>query len=355
MVTVLAPTEADVLSRLRSGGVSFRPLELQWSIRASGGADAVLHASWQGVRYRFVAEVKSRSTPKVVAEAVMQAKSLAARTGDCPLIVVPFLAPDRLEELERAEVSGLDLCGNGILVVPKKLLIVRSGAANLFRESFPIRDVYRGNTSLVARALLLRPRADSLADLADFIRSRGGRITVTTISKALRRLEEDVLIERKGGRARLLQPGSLLDKLAAAYRPPRVRRRFVGSTSLSRGQIGERIGQMGDNRTVLTGRSSTDRYAVMGREERTCFYTESIGTMMKALGSGVQPGERFADLEVLETAEPALYFDVRSRDGVLAASPVQTYLELATGDKREQDTAQQVRTLILDELRKSEQ
>ena len=35
------------------------------------------------------------------------------------------------------------------------------------------------------------------------------------------------------------------------------------------------------------------------------------------------------------------------------ASPVQTYLELASGEKRELETAEQVRGLILDELRQS--
>ena len=50
-------------------------------------------------------------------------------------------------------------------------------------------------------------------------------------------------------------------------RPPKVRRRIVGSTSLDRAALAARF-TTAPARTVLTGQSSTDRYAVMGREEQ---------------------------------------------------------------------------------------
>jgi hypothetical protein len=46
----------------------------------------------------------------------------------------------------------------------------------------------------------------------------------------------------------------------------------------------------------------------------------------------------------LETDEDFVYFDARDN---LAASPVQTYVELMRGDKRERETAAQVREAIL--------
>ena len=42
-----------------------------------------------------------------------------------------------------------------------------------------------------------------------------------------------------------------------------------------------------------------------------------------------------------------MYFDARRESGLVWASPVQTYLELNAGDKRDQETALQVRELIL--------
>lgn len=348
------PTEAEILARLMGGEVQIAPMSLSWEAPGgAGGPDAVLRACWECEEHRFVAEIKGRSTPRAVEEAVARSRAVAERQGGGPMVVVPYLGPERLRELQRAGVSGIDLCGNAFMVVPGKLLVLRSGAPNRFRESSPIRDIYRGNTSLVARALLLRPRAESLADLGGFIRSRGGNITLTTISKALRSLEEDVIVERRGGRARLLQPEVLLDKLAASYRPPRVRRRYVGSTGLDRGGLAARLAAA-RARTAFTGQSSTDRYAVMGREDRVRVYTESIAGVLGELGDVVREGERFADLELLETDDPTVYFDVRPDGGAALASPIQVYVELASGDKRERETAMQVRELVLAELRRAD-
>lgn len=344
-------SKSEMLARLISGEVRVPPLDLEWTDPGSDqGPDAMLRASWEGAEYRFVAEFKGRSTPQVVTQAISQARVLADRLDARPLVVVPYLSPERLRELERAGVSGIDLSGNALVVVSGKLLVLRTGAPNKFRESYPIREVYRGNTSLVARALLLRPQTESLADLDRFIRERRGRITLTTISKALRRLEDDVLVERRGGWARLLQPEPLLDKLAGAYRPPKVLRRVVGSTSLDRAALAARFTTV-PARTVLTGQSSTDRYAVMGREERVRFYTDSSVALLGTLGGEFTEGERFANLELIETDDPTAYFDVRRRGDLPFASPIQTYLELASGEKREKETAEQVRALILDELR----
>ncbi|MCW5765169.1 MAG: hypothetical protein KIT68_04250 [Phycisphaeraceae bacterium] len=344
-------SEADMISRLCSGEIRVPPLDLEWT--TGGGpreADAFAKVSWGGTTYRFVAELKGRSIPKAFSAAVEQAKAWSRITGDNPMVVLPYLAPERLEELQRESVSGVDLCGNALVVVPEKLLVLRSGAKNKFRESFPIRDVYRGTTSLVARALLLRPTAASLSDLDQFIRSRGGKITLTTISKALRRMEDDVLIERSGGQARLLQPDELLQKLLSAYRPAKTRRRLLASTRLDRETLCRRI-STSDATAVLSGQSSTDRYAVMGREDVMRFYCSSIATIEKSLGSDLRPGDRFANVELLETGDATVYFDARSEGTVPFASPIQTYLELSAGDKREQETADQVRKLILTELK----
>lgn len=344
-------SEADMLARLKAGEASVPPLLIRWTSGTGprgGGADATAEVRWEGREFRFVAELKGRSTPRTFANAVAQSREYAESARGYPMIVLPYLAPERLDELARLGVSGIDLCGNGIVTVPGELFVLRSGAPNRYRESYPIRAVYRGATSLVGRALLLRPVSESLSDLDGFIRSRGGAITLTTISKALRRMEDDVLIERQGGRARLLQPEGLLDKLVASYQPPKLRRTFIGSTTLDRATLGDKLSQL-ESRAVLTGQSSTERYAVMGREDRSRVYCESVSELLDLLGEDAQPGERFANLELYETADPTVYFDVRLDGATPFASPIQTFIELATGDKREQDVSKQIRSLILRE------
>ena len=82
----------------------------------------------------------------------------------------------------------------------------------------------------------------------------------------------------------------------------------------------------------------------MVREPLQSFYCSSLESLLKRLGSDLEETSRFPDVEFLETDEDFVYFDARDN---LAASPVQVYLELMRGDKREQETAEQVRKAIL--------
>jgi len=85
----------------------------------------------------------------------------------------------------------------------------------------------------------------------------------------------------------------------------------------------------------------------MAREPERSFYCSDAAGLQKELGADFTETERFANVRLLETKEDFVYFD--RRPGLLA-SPVQTYLELATGEKREKETAEQVRRFILGEL-----
>jgi hypothetical protein len=71
---------------------------------------------------------------------------------------------------------------------------------------------------------------------------------------------------------------------------------------------------------------------------------------MDASGIEANEPQRFANLEIIQTSDLPVFSDARCEDGVPYASPVQTYLELATGDKRQKDAAAQVRSAILASL-----
>ena len=57
--------------------------------------------------------------------------------------------------------------------------------------------------------------------------------------------------------------------------------------------------------------------------------------------------ERFANVQLEETQDDTAYFDIRREKKTLSASPIQTYLELMSGDKRDRETAEQVALNIL--------
>jgi hypothetical protein len=353
-------TEAEILARLRRGDIDLPPLEVE-KVEVLGGAgdtglDALITFGWQKKRYRFAAEVRRLWTPKAVTEAAGQIQRTAASQRLSPLVIVPYLDQERLRELEARGISGIDLCGNGIVVVPGELLVFRTGTPNRYRWEGRIKNVYRGASAMVARAFLLTGGFRSVGEALDKLRALGGEVTLPTVSKVCKNLEQDLVIERARGETptsrslRLLQPGKLLDLLCENYEPPELTTFLSGKFAVSPGALVETLQaweKKKGRKVVRTGASSVEGYAVMAREPVETFYCTDALELKKGLGKEFTETERFANVRFLETQDESVYFDRRSS---LLASPVQTYLELATGEKREKETAEQVRRFILREL-----
>jgi hypothetical protein len=387
MVSRKSITEADLLAFLKAGEIDFPPLQVaavqtKATFSADNKAlqlDALLTLRWRDRTYRFGVEARRLWTPKAVAEAVDTVRRTVGSTGTYPLVLVPYLGPERLLTLEAQGVSGIDLCGNGVVVVPDELLVLRTGFPNRFRWEGTIKNVYRKNSSMVARTFLLVPQFSSVKEALAEIRTRGGEVTLATVSKVCKRLEADLIIEGGRGPApwahdpgprqpktlpqvyrvkpspflrwlRLLQPEKLLDLLADNYALPAASRTFRGKCALRPEELRMRLAgweEQSGARVVLTGASSVEAYAVMAREPVQSFYCSDLDGAIRHLGDDVRETDRFANVTLLETRDDFVYFDRRPG---LVASPVQSYLELLAGDKRERETADQVRRVILGPL-----
>jgi len=159
---------------------------LSWS---ASGSDAEIELTWSGQTQRFVVEYKSAGSPKQIAAGVRQVADYAAGAGSGrarPMLVAPFLRARQIEELVAQGISAVDLSGNFGIVVPKRWLVMRTGNKNLFPSSAPIKNIYRGVSSLVPRALLTRGSFTSATAIQRDIASTAG-ITASTISKVLSR------------------------------------------------------------------------------------------------------------------------------------------------------------------------
>jgi len=308
---------------------------------------------WNGDRYEFIAEAKNRSTPSVIETAVQQAKRYAEQVGLPAMVIVPYLDDVRMDRLAEAGVSGLDLSGNGIVVVPGRLLLRRSGNSNRYPESQPMRFAYRGATSVVPRVFLCKPRYESVNSIKGEIEGRGGEVALSTVSKALARMVDDVLIDRAKELITLLQPDALLDKLSENFRPSKRLQTIKIKSGLLLPEIFNKANlDRSKPRLVLSGASSQDRYAAGLRSDEPLAYCDDLAAMRTAIGKAWQESERFADLTIIETDDRTPFFDARpDPSGMILASPVQAYLELAAGDKRDREMAQAIRQRILRDLK----
>lgn len=353
-------TEKDILTALRDGRISLPPLAVRL-LRADPKLpamkdtayrpDALIEVSYKRRRWKFAAELKSVATPKVFADAVAAIGFISEKTRLLPMVVMPYLSPENLARLEEAGISGLDLCGNGVVSVPGELLVLRTGQPNGYPRSEPIRNVYRGSSSLVGRTLLFKPVFNAVGDIVTSIQQAGGSISIATVSKVLKTLEEDLVIDRTQGQIRLIQADKLLDALAENYRAPKIVERLVVKLATGERELpgvlaggARRIGE----RLQITGASSASRYSVLAGEPVVAAYcmTKPI-EILEATGLSYELTDRFANVELIRTADDWAYLESNIAGGVNYASPVQVYLELMTGDKRHRQTAEQVREGVL--------
>jgi hypothetical protein len=119
-------TRADLIDLLGQGEVRFPPLTIarveRGVTRESGGQttelDAIIAFRWGEREYAFAVECSRLWTPRAIATAADQALRLSTPPQFYPLVLAPYLPSAQLATLESRAVSGIDLCGNGVLVVP---------------------------------------------------------------------------------------------------------------------------------------------------------------------------------------------------------------------------------------------
>lgn len=362
------PTEREMIEQLRRGKIllpplSFRFLEGQLEVDGNRRLDALVEASWREGTARFAIECKSLSTPKAFQDGLNLLKTSPLQKGCRPLLFLPFLSERQLKDLEREGISGIDLCGNGVVVVPGTFAVFRSGEKNRFSSSAPIKNIYRKNSSMVGRVFLDRPSYNAVQEIRSEINRRNMLVnrwdkkpmSLSTVSKVLKTLEEDLIIARKDT-MRLLQPDKLLDKLDDNYAPPTIKERVRLKVPQERGAIREllmKLSQTLDLPLVVAGTSSVGQYTVMQRGDLLSVYCPRLEMLLERL-----PGnqtDRFPNLELVETEDETVYFDARQEGDFWWASPVQVYLELMAGDKRDRDTAEQVKSYILKNLQTAQQ
>lgn len=334
---------------LRDGRVAVPPLEIRvLADRRVPGADALLDVGLRGRSYRFLAKLKRDAKPLTLKLAIEQIRESARESVEGrPMIVAPYFSQEKLDQLLDAGISAIDFSGNAAIEVPGEFFFYKTGNPNQYPDSSPIRSAYRGDGSLVARVLLLERRFEAVGDIRKSIQLRGGSLTMGMVSKVLQRLEADLVIDRPNRNVvRVIQPERLLDGLLGAYQPPKTQDTWMGKVALSATELPARLQEIaGDGGVVRTGEASAVEYAAWaGEPVISCYCRATPTAVLDRLDSEAKETRAFANLRLIQTEDQLVYFDPRAN---MAASPIQAYLEMAGGDKRQKDVAGQIRSAIL--------
>ena len=251
------PRQSEMFRLLAQGRVDTSPLKLLAVKREPIGkarpktrkADATIELGWGRKAFRFAVECQAVSTPKEIAAAAETAKRSSSPPRSFPMVVVPYLPESQMRLLQEQQVSGIDLSGNALIMVPDEILVSRTGSPNNFRRAGVIKNVYRKNSSIVPRVFLLKPQYDSITEVMDEIKCRGGSITQATVSKVCNSLDQDLVIERTKGQLprtrslRLIQPDKLLELLTENYAPPQINQRLTAKTTFTPDEFCRRLAE----------------------------------------------------------------------------------------------------------------
>jgi len=300
----------------------------------------------------FVVAVKARSNLEDLRAAVDEAREYAEHGGKGPLhpmVLVPYLPEPHLVELQREGVSGIDDCGNGIVMVPGRLFVMRGGQPNRHREQRPLVNPFQGRSAMVGRMLLLVRRSDSVNSLHQAIGKQGADLSLSQVSKALAVLKERCLATKSDAGINLQNPQQLLDKLAVNWQwtPAHSEHPYDLEQDVDLIQELEQYRKSGSGmRWAVTGESSVGRHASFSQHGPIKIAVSNFEEFRHRMQGKLKKPmvKNFARYIFVDTREDGYFFHNEIDEaGWRWADPLQTWLELQAGDARQQAVAADIR------------
>jgi hypothetical protein len=302
--------------------------------------DALLQVEYSNQQFTFAADYKANWQERTLNQAIKEAQQVtengttSAGSGEVyPLVVLPYLSEKHLDTLAENCISGLDLCGNALILISGKWLIRQSGKPNRFRIEQSLSNPYQGKSSLVGRTLLQVNSFRKIEDLYNEILRREGDISLALVSRVLQRLEEDVITTRsKEYKVRLVQADKLINALTNAYDSRKVKLVWRGKMPETPNALQSlfTLAKTQGSRIAMTGLGSVTRHASVAMESTTRLYIESETGIENLLGKwGATATNQFANLEVYTYPDATCFFDTATdASGIVWASNIQTHIEM---------------------------
>ena len=273
------------------------------------------------------------------------ARQLLRHVGDdeIPLLVVPYMSPASGRAAEEAGVNWLDLSGNAH-IRRGDLFVNVQGHPNRNRSSGRPASPFAPKSARVARVLLLdsnhwwRQR-----DLAEATGLYDGNV-----SRIVRRLDEELLLERRGGELRPRDARAMIDAWAQDYRFDRhhaLRGHLSGSGIELARTLSERLESAGLHHafTGLPAAWAIDRFAQF--RLNSVYVDGDPHEISERLE--LRTNERGANVQLIAPDDAGIFFGEEVRDGLNCVAPVQVYLDLLHLPERADEAARQLRAEYL--------
>jgi hypothetical protein len=354
-------TEEQVIQSLKSMGEVYSPLMInslaeQVSMPEGCQVDAIIEFSIQnGPSFKAVAEIAPVSTPQNILRSARQLVDYfgkAKKTNMVPLVIAPYIGAKQAKILADKGISWIDLSGNMSVRVSSRIIIERTGKPNRFPDTAPIKKIFQGTSSLVSRALLLKPAGfSSLYEMVDFINNRNAKITLSTVSKVLKSLEEDLLVTKSKKMIYVTNAERFLERLKESY---------INSTERKAGETYRFATDKPDAMFLAFNERVPIDYVACGfyaaqikglavTDQITIFVRSMESVKRAAVRNQIQitPDAEFGNVSITESSDPGVWFnaDIKPRSAIV--DDIELYLEMIADTPRGPKIAEQLKRRIL--------
>ncbi len=306
----------------------------------------IAETDFAGNPMRLLVEVKSNGQPRMAREAAYQLKRYIGRSAQqgVPMFMAPYLSEQSQAVCREEGVGYLDFEGNARIAFDS-VFIERKVEGKPDPERRALRSLFKPKSARILRVLLNDPRrAWRVTELAEAAKVSIG--LVSTIGSALR--ERD-WADQSGQGMHLTDPSSLLDEWASNYAPPQGEEVRL-YTHLHGKALAEclRGSESKEGRVVLASFSAADWYAPFVRQGTSYFYADEKGLATLQTLLDLSSPAKGANLVVRIPDEDGVLDDARVvAPGVVATSPVQTYLDLMISGDRGAEGASHLKDKLL--------
>lgn len=287
---------------------------------------------------RWAIEIKNSSRPGQVDATAAQLEHLEDE-GFIPILVVPFMSKAGAETADRRGLNWLDLSGNAH-IRDEGLHVWVQGQPDRLRAAGRPSSPFAPKSARITRTLLLDPaRWWRQKDLADTTGLDDGNV-----SRIVRRLDDEALLQRRERELRPRDPDLLLDAWAQDYRFDRHQAVF-GHLSGD----GIQVARVLDRRLVdanvvhaFTGLPAAWAMSHFARFRLTSVYVEGDPQLV-AEETEMRLGEKGANVQLLGPDDDGVFAGGEEFDGLPCIAPVQAYLDLLSLPERSKEAADHLR------------
>jgi DNA-binding Lrp family transcriptional regulator len=177
---------------------------VQWDLRVK--------ANYQGLRFDLIIEVLPSNNLPVYRDKINRFKSSVLAEHAVPVLVAPYLSPERQTLCRESGVCFMDLSGN-VFVAHQGFYVERIGFPNKYPEKRQRRYPFSDKASLILRELLKDPKRQwGIRELAEKIGLDPGYA-----SRMAKSLSKSGYASRTGGKVKIRSPKEILDDWVRAY------------------------------------------------------------------------------------------------------------------------------------------